>query len=161
MRELRPFCINPLVAPLAFSHQLSKEVSEGCGDKEWRSTCLRRRYQNCLAKTQETRRWLIVSSSWSQRGHCSGWGSPRHQARPWGRASGAAAPGPQAVRAPCIRCRCSRKPCIRVVCFFWDLGNVRPPVYGAGVVVGLLGLGRSTKSAGGLISALLYERPRA
>jgi len=60
MRELRPFCINPLVAPLAFSHQLSKEVSEGCGDKEWRPACLRRRYQNCLAKTQETRRWLIV-----------------------------------------------------------------------------------------------------
>ena len=34
-------------------------------------------YQKCLAKTHDTRIWLMVSSCWSHRGHCSGWGNPR------------------------------------------------------------------------------------
>jgi len=33
--------------------------------------------QNCREKTQVQRRCWIVSSSWSQKGHCSGWGRPR------------------------------------------------------------------------------------
>jgi len=33
-------------------------------------------YQNSLAKTQPTRMCWTVSSSWSQRAHRSGWGSP-------------------------------------------------------------------------------------
>jgi len=81
IRELTPCLTSSEVALLALSHQSRKEFSEGCGDKAWRPTCLIQRNQNSLAKTQPTRRWLMVSSSWSQSGQHSGRGSPRRASR--------------------------------------------------------------------------------
>jgi hypothetical protein len=40
----------------------------------WRSTCCSIVNQNCLEKTQATRRWSMDSSTWSQKGQLSGWG---------------------------------------------------------------------------------------
>ena len=81
IRELTPCLTSSEVALLVLSHQSRKEFSEGCGDKAWRPTCLSKRNQNSLAKTQPTRRWLMVSSSWSQSGQHSGRGSPRRASR--------------------------------------------------------------------------------
>jgi hypothetical protein len=48
-----------------------------CAASSWRCTRLRKLNQNCLANTQEARRWSIFSSSWSHSGQVSWWFIPR------------------------------------------------------------------------------------
>jgi hypothetical protein len=54
-------------------HHSSKLNSKGRGERLPSLNCCSRRNQNCQVKTRK-RRWLIVSSSWSQRGKRSGRG---------------------------------------------------------------------------------------
>jgi hypothetical protein len=49
-------------------HHVSKSWSEGCGTMAAKPTLCNMTNQNCLAKTQPTSRWFIVSFSWSPRG---------------------------------------------------------------------------------------------
>jgi hypothetical protein len=81
IKEFSPFLVRTDVVMCNFSHHPSKIRSLGSGAREWRPTCLRTRYQNCLAKTQATSRWSMVSSSWSHSGHFSGWSRPRRAKR--------------------------------------------------------------------------------
>lgn len=74
--ELRPFCTGPTRALLAPSHQSSKEEVPSWGERFWRPIDWRRLNQNYQVKTQETRRWFKVSSSWSHNRHLWGWGKP-------------------------------------------------------------------------------------
>jgi hypothetical protein len=76
-KELRPFFLDPNTHSLAFHHHSENEVVSICGASSWRCTRWRKLNQNCLANTQETRRWSIFSSSWSHSGQVSGWFIPR------------------------------------------------------------------------------------
>jgi hypothetical protein len=62
----------PKGAEMPFHHAM-KSSSPGCGATPASPTHWRRINQNCRAKTQDNSRWLIVSSSWSQRTQASGW----------------------------------------------------------------------------------------
>jgi hypothetical protein len=75
MIELSPFLTGP-VAWLLSLHHSRKELLSSCGVRSWSYTRHRKLNQNCLEKTQFTRRWSMVSSTWSHRGHFSGWSSP-------------------------------------------------------------------------------------
>jgi hypothetical protein len=61
-------CINSLVASIVFSHQLSKEVFEGCGDKNWRTTCLKKVAMIVVEK--DNRRSIIYVMVESKQTHC-------------------------------------------------------------------------------------------
>jgi hypothetical protein len=63
MIEFRPLLVAPPMIKLLLLHHSKKDMSSGCGDMSCRFSCLRIVSQNCLAKTQVTRRWPIVSSS--------------------------------------------------------------------------------------------------
>jgi hypothetical protein len=76
IRESRPFLVSPVAIFPTDSHQPRYEPTLGWGAKECRPNFLNNGYQNSLEKEQVTRRWSIVSSSWSQKGHFSGWLSP-------------------------------------------------------------------------------------
>jgi hypothetical protein len=83
MSELRPLLAPPPPPTKSFVllHHDRKSASSGCGEIACKLICRRKVNQNCLAKTQETNRWSIVSFSWSHRGHLSGWLRPRRARR--------------------------------------------------------------------------------
>jgi len=63
--EFRPILAWSATLLLAWSHQSSKEWSSGCGAKPCKpSRCITLNHI-WREKTQDTSRWLIVSSSWS------------------------------------------------------------------------------------------------
>jgi hypothetical protein len=76
-RELRPFFCCSGAACHDLSHQSSNTISVAWGANCCSPTWPSREYQYCLAKGQDTRRWLIVSCSWSHKGQHSGQGRPR------------------------------------------------------------------------------------
>jgi hypothetical protein len=71
--ELKDFLACPVTAKLLLLHQLLKERTPCCGPRFCNPLNLRSSDQNCLAKTQSTSRWLIVSGAWSHNRHKSGW----------------------------------------------------------------------------------------
>jgi hypothetical protein len=68
MSKLRPFLAAPPTQSFVLLHYARKDAPSGCGEIDCRLTFCRKVNQNCLAKTQDIKRWLIVSSSWSHRG---------------------------------------------------------------------------------------------
>jgi hypothetical protein len=72
MRESSPFLTIPCTASATPFHHSKKDVRPGCGARACNPNFLRSIYQKILVKTQEIRRWFMVSSSWSQRGHLCG-----------------------------------------------------------------------------------------
>jgi hypothetical protein len=74
--ELRQFFSWTAILEQLFIHQVSKERWTCWGDSSCRLASWRKSNQNCLAKTQSTIKWLMVSEAWSQREHRSGWDKP-------------------------------------------------------------------------------------
>jgi hypothetical protein len=68
MSKLRPFLAAPPTQSFVLLHYARKDAPSGCGEIDCRLTFCRKVNQNCLTKTQDIKRWLIVSSSWSHRG---------------------------------------------------------------------------------------------
>ena len=75
-RELAPSLIWPDNLLLKLSHQSSKISSSKPGASACSPRLCSKLNQNWREKTQETKRWSKVSSTWSQRGQSAGWGSP-------------------------------------------------------------------------------------
>ena len=76
MMKLKPFIKWSGTLLELLSHQSSKEISSDRGVRLCKPTQRRRKNQNSRAKTHVGSKWLIFSSSWSQRGQQEGWGSP-------------------------------------------------------------------------------------
>jgi hypothetical protein len=76
IRELTPFLSSFFTLLIVLRHHSAKLDSCWRGIDPERFSGANRLNQTCLATTHEVRRCCIVSSSWSQRGHLSGWGSP-------------------------------------------------------------------------------------
>jgi hypothetical protein len=78
-RELNPHLGWPCTRWLERCHHASKESSTVWGTNSWRPTTPNSPAQTCLAKTQETSKWLMVSSCWSHwgGGQRSKWSMPR------------------------------------------------------------------------------------
>jgi hypothetical protein len=72
MMELRPCRTCPSTLLLDYSHQSSKESSLGCGESACSPNFCRMKNQAWWENTHDNNKWLIVSSSWSQRGHFQG-----------------------------------------------------------------------------------------
>jgi hypothetical protein len=66
-RELSSLLIVLGAELITLPHHSSKEILEGSGDSPGRLTRCQRSGQNWRAKTQVTRSWWMVSSSWSHR----------------------------------------------------------------------------------------------
>jgi hypothetical protein len=64
IKEFSPFLVRADVAMCTFSHHSSKHKSLGSGAREWRPTCLRMRYQNCLVKTAGPTLFQLIQPSW-------------------------------------------------------------------------------------------------
>ena len=76
MMEFTPFYTWPETLLLVDAHQSSKNLSPACGASACRPRSCSTANQTCRLKTQDTSRWSIVSSVWSQSGHAAGWHSP-------------------------------------------------------------------------------------
>ena len=61
-REFKPFCTCPSTKLFTLLHQSAKHPSSAEGESSWSPNRLRRQNQKCLANTQVTNRWSIVSS---------------------------------------------------------------------------------------------------
>jgi hypothetical protein len=68
-KELKPLQRCSCTREEEAHHQSSKTPSVGCGTSCSKPTGWSKPAQTCLAKTQEVRRWLMVSGSWSHSGH--------------------------------------------------------------------------------------------
>ena len=70
--EFTPFLVMPDTISAIRFHHCRKFVSSWIGARMWSPNFRRVMYQYNLEKLQETKRWLMVSGSWSQRGHLGG-----------------------------------------------------------------------------------------
>ena len=70
--EFTPFLVMPDTISAMRFHHCRKFVSSWIGARMWSPNFRRVMYQYNLEKLQETKRWLMVSGSWSQRGHLGG-----------------------------------------------------------------------------------------
>jgi len=64
IKELRPCLSWSATISLDRHHQTSKDGSTRCGARVCSPNLCKSSNQDCLEKTQETSRWLMVSSSW-------------------------------------------------------------------------------------------------
>ena len=71
MVEFSPFWTWPLTLLLTLCHHSSKEGSSNWGESTSKPSPSRISNQVWRAKTQDSNKWFIVSSSWSHRGHFS------------------------------------------------------------------------------------------
>ena len=76
IREFTPFLCSFDTLLIVLSHQSAKLRSCCRRTVSTRFMGASTLNHTCLATTQDVRRCWTVSSSWSQRGHLSGWGSP-------------------------------------------------------------------------------------
>ena len=76
IREFTPLLCSFSTLFIVLRHQLAKLPSFGLGIEPARPIGANNLNQNSLATTHVVRRCCIDSSSWSQRGHLSGWESP-------------------------------------------------------------------------------------
>jgi hypothetical protein len=69
-RELKPLLTSPCTRWLERCHHASKASLVYCGTSYWSPTSLNSPppHQTCFVKTQDTSKWLIISSCWTHRG---------------------------------------------------------------------------------------------
>jgi len=75
-KVLKPPLALVLIESRACRHETKRQELSTCGVNVYIPKRPRSWWQNCCWNTQPERRWWMVSSSCSQRGHCSGRGSP-------------------------------------------------------------------------------------